>query len=168
LPLTADLRRWIIATRPEIVLTHAYEGGHPDHDAVAFAVHAAVATLAPDDGAPPVVIEFASYHAKGDAWVFCEFLPSPDAIERTIPLTPETSALKQRLLSCYHSQALTLNTVPLAQECFRLAPSYDFSRPPHDGTTLYERHPWGMTVQNWCALANVASERLHRVPLGTA
>ena len=28
--------------RPEIVLTHAYEGGHPDHDATCFAVHAAV------------------------------------------------------------------------------------------------------------------------------
>lgn len=27
--------------RPEVRLTHAYEGGHPDHDAVAFACHAA-------------------------------------------------------------------------------------------------------------------------------
>jgi LmbE family N-acetylglucosaminyl deacetylase len=29
-----------------IVLTHAYEGGHPDHDAAAFAVHAAGKLLA--------------------------------------------------------------------------------------------------------------------------
>lgn len=29
----------------EIVLTHAYEGGHPDHDATAFAVHAVIAML---------------------------------------------------------------------------------------------------------------------------
>ncbi|HLI77367.1 MAG TPA: PIG-L family deacetylase, partial [Acidobacteriaceae bacterium] len=28
--------------KPEVVLTHPYEGGHPDHDACAFAVHAAV------------------------------------------------------------------------------------------------------------------------------
>jgi LmbE family N-acetylglucosaminyl deacetylase len=31
--------------RPEIVLTHAYEGGHPDHDATCFAVHAALALI---------------------------------------------------------------------------------------------------------------------------
>lgn len=30
-----------------VVLTHAYEGGHPDHDAVAFAVHAARGLLSP-------------------------------------------------------------------------------------------------------------------------
>ncbi len=27
--------------QPEVVLTHAYEGGHPDHDSVAFACHIA-------------------------------------------------------------------------------------------------------------------------------
>jgi LmbE family N-acetylglucosaminyl deacetylase len=31
--------------RPAIALTHAYEGGHPDHDATCFAVHAACALL---------------------------------------------------------------------------------------------------------------------------
>ncbi len=31
---------------PEAVLTHPYEGGHPDHDACAFAAHAAVQLLA--------------------------------------------------------------------------------------------------------------------------
>lgn len=34
--------RWV---RPEVVLTHPYEGGHPDHDAAAFAVHAACALV---------------------------------------------------------------------------------------------------------------------------
>ncbi len=29
----------------EVVFTHAYEGGHPDHDATAFAAHAAAARL---------------------------------------------------------------------------------------------------------------------------
>src|ERR1044071_8925740 len=29
------------AAPPDLVLTHAYEGGHPDHDATAFAAHAA-------------------------------------------------------------------------------------------------------------------------------
>ena len=41
----ADLARRLAALFEErgiaVVLTHAYEGGHPDHDAIAFAVHAA-------------------------------------------------------------------------------------------------------------------------------
>jgi LmbE family N-acetylglucosaminyl deacetylase len=30
----------LAASGAEVVVTHAYEGGHPDHDATAFAVHA--------------------------------------------------------------------------------------------------------------------------------
>ncbi len=161
LPLTADLRRWILATRPEIVLTHPYEGGHPDHDAVAFAVHAAVATLAREGDTTPVVIEFTSYHACGDGWAFASFLPAPDMVaERIIPLTTDGQALKQRMLGCYHSQASTLQAVPLEQESFRVAPAYDFTRPPHEGQVLYERYGWGLNVSDWCALASAAIERL--------
>ncbi len=161
LPLATDLRRWIVATRPEIILTHPYEGGHPDHDAVAFAVHAAVATPIPEGHKQPVIIEFTSYHARGDGWAFGEFLPAPDVAERAVPLTADGQALKQRLLSCYRSQATTLQGVPLEQERFRIAPTYDFTRPPHEDQVLYERHSWGMTVSNWCALAAAANELLH-------
>ena len=41
--LARVLRPLLAGTR--VVVTHAYEGGHPDHDAVAFAVHAAVAEV---------------------------------------------------------------------------------------------------------------------------
>jgi LmbE family N-acetylglucosaminyl deacetylase len=164
-PLTVDLRRWILATRPEVVLTHSYEGGHPDHDAVAFAVHAAVLALIHEQRDVPVVIEFTSYHGSGDNWVFSQFLPAPDGVECTISLTPDMQALKQRLLGCYHSQALALDAVPLEQERFRLAPVYDFTRPPHPGTVLYERYSWGMKVREWCALASAATERLQNASL---
>src|SRR3954452_15878539 len=44
-----DLARYVTElleeTSPEVVLTHPYEGGHPDHDATAFAVHAACQAL---------------------------------------------------------------------------------------------------------------------------
>jgi len=37
---------WVLEDeRPALVLTHAYEGGHPDHDAAAFASRAALALL---------------------------------------------------------------------------------------------------------------------------
>jgi N-acetylglucosamine malate deacetylase 2 len=43
--LAAALAAKFSALRPEVVMTHAYEGGHPDHDATAFAVHTACALV---------------------------------------------------------------------------------------------------------------------------
>src|SRR5262249_10240037 len=45
-----------------LVLTHAYEGGHPDHDACAFAVQLACERLAARGRPAPVRLEFAEYH----------------------------------------------------------------------------------------------------------
>src|SRR3954454_17155891 len=58
------LRALIGAIRPAMLLTHPYEGGHPVHDAVAFAVPAAVTLLERDakKNAPaPFLAEFAGY-----------------------------------------------------------------------------------------------------------
>lgn len=162
LQITADLQRWIVHTQPEALLTHPYEGGHPDHDAVAFAAHACVEMIAREGGAtPPVIIEFTSYHECRGDWVFGGFLPGADVVERVVTLNPDARALKQRLVACYRSQADLLQSVPLEEERFRLAPHYDFTRPPHEGPPLYERHGWGVTISDWCALATDATERLH-------
>jgi N-acetylglucosamine malate deacetylase 2 len=80
--------------------------------------------------------------------------------ERIVSLNADARALKQRQLACHHSQAATLRGVPLDQERFRVAPAYDFTRPPHEGQVLYERHDWGLNVRDWCALAADATERL--------
>src|SRR5437868_9011151 len=44
-----SLVRWLVdlcaRVRPDTLVAHSYEGGHPDHDAAAFVAHAAV-TLA--------------------------------------------------------------------------------------------------------------------------
>ena len=45
-----------------LVLTHAYEGGHPDHDACAFAVQLACERLAAEGRPAPVRLAFAEYH----------------------------------------------------------------------------------------------------------
>src|SRR5262249_14674740 len=37
--LSCHLSRLFAELRPSVVFTHPYEGGHPDHDACAFAVH---------------------------------------------------------------------------------------------------------------------------------
>src|SRR5690606_10189913 len=50
----------IAGLEPELVLTHPYEGGHPDHDATAFATHAALRILETDGGPRPAVLELSS------------------------------------------------------------------------------------------------------------
>ena len=61
---TGPTRAFTADTDPKqldaVVLTHAYEGGHPDHDAVAFAVHRAARRTS------AAVVEMPFYHAGPD------------------------------------------------------------------------------------------------------
>src|SRR6185503_8216928 len=73
--------------RPAVILTHPFEGGHPDHDATSFAVHAGRALLGrsrPHDGAAaPVILEMACYHAGSDGSVArSRFLTREEIFER--------------------------------------------------------------------------------------
>ena len=47
-------------------------------------------------------------------------------------------------------------------ERFRPAPNYDFTRPPHAGQLFYEKFNWGMTGEQWRALAGRALQRLDK------
>ncbi|MBW8869929.1 MAG: PIG-L family deacetylase, partial [Acidobacteriales bacterium] len=55
--ISRQVAQQIAEHEPEIVCTHPYEGGHPDHDACAFAVHHAVAMNRARGGGRPLVIE---------------------------------------------------------------------------------------------------------------
>ena len=136
----------------QAVLTHAYEGGHPDHDATAHAVHRAVAMCAQS----PSIIEFAGYHASTAGGIATgTFLANgPDAT--LVGLDTAERATKRRMLDCFVSQRATLAAFGVDHEAFRLAPAYDFSEPPHAGTLYYERFRWGMTGPAWRALAAAA------------
>jgi LmbE family N-acetylglucosaminyl deacetylase len=134
--------------RPSVVFTHAYEGGHPDHDATAAAVHAAVRLLK----APVPLTEFAGYHA-GAAGMECEcFLENgADVVPRL--LTARESQWKRAVLNCYASQARVLAQFPLRREPLRPASRYDFARPPHEGTLYYDRFGWGVHSTEWREIA---------------
>lgn len=129
------------------VITHAYEGGHPDHDATAFAAHAAA-------GHRPV-LEFAGYHADpaGALLTGC-FLPGPDPM--TITLTQAERARKRAMFDCFRTQARTLAAFGTEKEVFRPAPAYDFTAPPSPGRLNYEHWGWSMTGARWRALAQEA------------
>jgi LmbE family N-acetylglucosaminyl deacetylase len=125
------------------VLTHPYEGGHPDHDACAAAVHLAAGAV----GA--AVCEFTSYHAFEGRFRAGEFLcAQPDAVW-THDLSDSERELKRTMLACFRTQRAVLGMFPLDRERFRVAPEYDFTQPPHSGTLYYEMHDWGMTGQRF-------------------
>ena len=140
----ADLVSTIIGDRGiRCVLTHAYEGGHPDHDAVARAIQ----TVAPAER-----LEFPGYHAASDGTLVTgRFLPGPKAA--TIALTPAEQDRKRAMLACFVTQSAILSQFGTAAEQFRPAPTYDFSQPPHPGRLNYEHWGWAMTGERWRALA---------------
>ncbi|MBV9108689.1 MAG: PIG-L family deacetylase [Gemmatimonadetes bacterium] len=216
--LVEDLAWLIHELRPGVILTHPYEGGHPDHDATAFAVHAAREMV--ED--PPIIVEFTAYHASSGGMATGDFLPCgdgepsgrpslapaaeaaatttgslancarlhaagsgvgtrewrrsgikgeappPSASLRSgetidIALTAEDWERKAAMLACFATQAETLAQFPV-QTCerFRIAPAYDFTRAPHDGTLHYERFDWGVTGAEWRRLAAEAARSLDR------
>jgi N-acetylglucosamine malate deacetylase 2 len=142
---------------PSVAITHPYEGGHPDHDATALAVHAARRLLAQSGATPPQVVEMAGYHGFGGTFVAGRFLTHPDAGKvASMPLAAAAQARKRRMLDCHGSQRAVLAPFTVAAEHFRLAPRYDFSLPPHPGELHYERQDWGMKGERWRVLARAA------------
>ncbi len=145
--LGRTLARLFDAHGTEAVITHAYEGGHPDHDATAFAVHAAA-------GDRPV-LEFAGYHADPDGRLLTgRFLPGPDAT--VVMLTDAEQSRKQAMFDCFRTQARMLAAFGTTDERFRPAPHYDFTQPPLPGRLNYEHWGWSMTGARWRQLAQAA------------
>jgi LmbE family N-acetylglucosaminyl deacetylase len=154
--LAGRLARIFLERRPRVVLAHPYEGGHPDHDAIAFASRAAIERIRSETPSPPALWEFTSYHARDGQMVTCEFLPHPDSEEIRVALTPEMQRRKQAMIDAYVSQREVLRNFPLVHEKFRVAPRYDFTMPPHPGKLFYEHFNWGMTGPRFRELAREA------------
>jgi LmbE family N-acetylglucosaminyl deacetylase len=160
-PVARQLARLFRSLDVRIVITHPYEGGHPDHDATAFAVHAAARLVARDDRrrAAPVVLELTSYHERAGEMACFSFLPDARHRARTVRLGSAERELKQRMYDCYESQRAVLDYFPIAVERFRAAPRYDFGAPPADHL-WYAHFDWGMTGPRWRSLARAAAHEL--------
>jgi LmbE family N-acetylglucosaminyl deacetylase len=149
--LITSVSRFLRELRPDVVLVPAYEGGHPDHDSTAFAVHQASARL---EQGRPLLIEMCLYHNCNGQMQTGEFLRH-SAIEDclTIILSNEDRRLKEEAFAIYRSQMEVLKYFPTELERFRPAPNYDFRDPPHGGTLFYERFDWGVTGTEWRRLS---------------
>jgi LmbE family N-acetylglucosaminyl deacetylase len=143
-----------------VVLTHAYEGGHPDHDAAAFAVRAATRLGATRLGVArepaAAVIEMPFYTAGPEGWTSQVFLPAEDAPETVIALNEAERDLKGRMMAAHVSQAEILGRMSLEAERFRPAPFHDFTKSPMNGPLLYESFGWGITGERWRNMAGAA------------
>lgn len=164
------------ATGAELLVTHPYEGGHPDHDATAFVAAAAAALLARgaapgDDG--PVVVECTSYHADADApdhLVSGVFRPVAGAgAEHAVALDDAARARKAAMYACHASQQRVLaHLPPTPVERFRVAPAYDFTRPPPSGPVWYERLGWSVRADDVARAAAAAWATLGTGPTAPA
>ena len=144
--------------RPEWIITHAYEGGHPDHDSAAFIAAMALNLLESQTAGRPTLLEMTSYFAENDRRLSGSFRPEQDQ-GWPLWLTSEELSRKREMWACYSSQENVLREFPLEPERLRRAPTYDFLKPPHPGKLWYEQMGWPMTGSQWCKLARQAMER---------
>jgi LmbE family N-acetylglucosaminyl deacetylase len=140
--LSAMLAGIVIARNITMVVTHAYEGGHPDHDAVAFAVQAAQRLLAMR-GRALTVIEMPLYRIDAQGRFTTSFAgETAGAIAYAI--AGAELDRKKAMFAAHVSQQQVLRQFDPAREQFRPAAKHDFTRLPNDGRLFYESMPWGM------------------------
>lgn len=157
--LTRRFVRLFRENRIRVVLTHTYEGGHPDHDATAFAVHCAVRILRREDWHIGIV-EVPLYHQGAAAVLRGVFAGPRSADEVVVHLDPAQLSLKQRMRSAHETQASIIDKFDLTTERFRPAPAYRFAELPNNGQLYYARYEWGLTGETWLRLANGALTEL--------
>jgi LmbE family N-acetylglucosaminyl deacetylase len=151
--LTEALQTVVEKVKPSVVLTSAYEGGHPDHDAAAFAV-SGVRARNPDLD----VLEFPLYHASARGEMVTGSFADDRPGAEVLWLTRTERQLKRRMLECFVSQAHVLRHFRVEREGFRRAAEYDFTKPPHPGELLYEQWGWGISGEVWREKAREALE----------
>ncbi|MGX8008948.1 PIG-L deacetylase family protein [Mesorhizobium sp. ORM8.1] len=158
--LTQALAHILADAETRFICTHPFEGGHPDHDATAFAVHGACRLLRRDRRQAPYIIEMAFYSAGPQGPVFQNFAGgcAADCIE--IDLSEPDFQLKQKMLACHKTQQRTLAPFLEPTERFRLAPAYDFHALPNEGRLYYQSLPISFDPAAWLSAVAVAHQKL--------
>ena len=141
-----------------VVLTHAYEGGHPDHDAVGCCVQVAASRAGRAIG----IIEM-PYYRLGRSGEEIQNFPAGSGTLRVL-LTETERAIKRSMIEAHRTQKDVLAAFSLDREQFRVAPQHDFSKPPNGGRVLYDARPWGLTSVEWLACAKAVLEPASMAP----
>ncbi len=139
------------------VLTHPYEGGHPDHDTAALAVRKAAARIGDRTGRAPALAEFACYHRHAGTRRFGHFWPDAGCPEQVRPLEAAERARVAQAIAAHRSQAAVIDGWCPQAERWRPAPAYDFTAPPPPGASLYDGFGWSITAARWRGLAEAVA-----------
>lgn len=139
-----------------VVVTHPYEGGHPDHDSAALAVRLAVDRLQRRHDKAPALVEFACYHRFNRERRFGAFWPDPDRPEQVRWLDENDRARVDAAIEVHATQAQVIGNWRPDAERWRAAPNYRFTEPPPPGEALYDGFGWVMTGARWRTLASEA------------
>ena len=158
--LTKKITTFLQQSGADIVVTHPYEGGHPDHDATAFATHAALRLMKENGFRPPVLFEMALHPSEDFKAKLPEFLPGSERETTTLLLDERAQKLKRRMFACFETQRESLEVSPVGPEKFRQPSAYDFSAPPQDGKLHYENFDWALRSDEWQSLASKALDDL--------
>lgn len=151
--LTRKIATFLQQSAPDIVVTHPYEGGHPDHDATAFATHAALRLMKLNGFKPPALFEMGLHPSEDFKAKVPDFLPGTEGETTTLLLDERAIEMKQRMFACFETQRESLDVSPIGPEKFRQPVAYDFTAPPQTGKLHYEKFDWAPTRQEWQSLA---------------
>ena len=146
-----------------LVLTHAIEGGHPDHDAVALTVRAAAALYA-RGGHKVSIVEMPYYRVGVRGVVHQTFVPAVGRQIR-VRLEPWEQERKREMFAAHASQASVLACFSIAEEKFRVAAPFDFRTLPNGDQLLYDQYPSRLTGERWLALAAAALREFDLAPV---
>lgn len=158
--LTKRITSFLQEAGTDIVVTHPYEGGHPDHDATAFATHAALRLMELNGLKPPTLFEMALHPGNDEISKLPEFLPGAEGETTTLVLDERATQLKRQMFECLQSQRRSMQASPVGLERFRQPPKYDFSVPPQEGQLHYEKFDWAPRSSEWQLRARKALKDL--------
>lgn len=127
--------------KPSSIVTLAYEGGHPDHDAVCF-----IASIVGRRTGVPVW-ESPLYHRNADGISVTQIFPRNTGAEREFYVEGTLLEKKLQMLEHYRSQGLLIDSFQPRRETFRPLADYDFTKPPLPWKLNYEMWQWKMTGQ---------------------
>jgi LmbE family N-acetylglucosaminyl deacetylase len=140
----ALLRELALLVRPEAILTLAYEGGHPDHDACNFVAQ----QLSRELHVP--VWEAPLYQRAGARMVVQQFIRESGE-EQRVDVSDEELARKRTMWAAYGSQREVLANFDARVEVVRPMVEYDYVQPPHEGLLNYEAWGWPIRGTELCA-----------------
>lgn len=158
--LTRRIASFLMQTTPDIVLTNPYEGGDPDHDATAFATHAALRLMREKGFEAPSVFEIALYPTPDGNQRVLDFLPSEAAEITTLLLDKKARDLKRQMFDCFQKRPHLHRENSFGRERFRKPPRYNFAAPPNGGKLNYERVAPGVHGDEWQELVRKAWSEL--------